>query len=249
MARSIKKTGLQHPISVYMDNKGIFVLKTGQRRVLASLIAGNKTIVARVHNGKNSDYDIEVTQWIENFHREGLNIRDSVNAVKQIARIWKEKEGRNITVTELSGALFCSKGQASKYSALIDAPSDIKNAIENGGLNSLRKAYELTRIKRKTERQVLLKRVLDGSISQEKLSKIAALSVSKKIHLQQQCDGSEKISLGSVSKPEIVHDIIDMILHSEKYGELKNEFNISDAGSKPSIGVFFKKLLTRMEGI
>ena len=253
MSASIKENGLQNPISVY-SHKGAFYLKSGQRRLLASLIAGKKTILARTSDQREKGYDLEITQWIENFHREGLSTKDMLAAIKNMAALWQQKEGKPITAGELGKALYCSKGQASKYFSLLQAPVDITNAIENGQLTSIRKAYELTRIGDERERKMLLKGIILGEISQAEMSELAAVLASKnsiKTRNEPSLRGRKKTkaNLGKTESLSVVKDLIDAVLSLPKYKKLSADIGETNFEDFKLATKTFKKLLEKMESV
>ena len=250
MSKSIKENGLQNPISVY-SHKNCLYLKSGQRRLLASLIAGKKTILARLSEQEEKGYDLEINQWIENFHREGLSTKDMYAAINNIAELWQKKEGKPITAGELAKSLYCSKGQGSKYFSLLKAPIDIVEAIEKGQLTSIRKAYELNRISNEDERKRLLEGIINGDVSQNKMIELASLSSKNKVKNEASKRGRKqtKASLGKTESLGVVRDLITAVLCLPKYKDLSTEIGEAKFEDFKAATKAFKNLLERMESL
>lgn len=248
MADSIIKNGLQNPILVYIHQNDYY-LKAGQRRLLASLIGGKKTILARVSNHTSDEYELEITQWVENFHREGLSTKDTLAAIREIARLWQEKYNKPITANQLGKELYCSKGQATKYHVLLDAPQDIQKAIEGGQLTSLRKAYELTRIKDTTKRQNYLQKVINGQISQDELANIASNAKKTKPKTNMQTQNRNTVNLGKTHSVEVIKDLIDSITNNPKYTDMDISDIQYDLENPKKASRAFQKLLQKMEQV
>lgn len=255
LSKSIKEKSLQNPISVYKKNDKL-ILKTGQRRLLATLIAGHRSILARVWSKVPDHYEIEIDQWIENFNREGLATKDSVSAVKKIAFLWCEKNKRDISVTELAKVIYCSKAQAVKYHAFLSAPDEIEDAINTGKLTNLKKAYELCKIEDSVERKNLLADVISGELTQDMIERLVSTSRGtneQTCGVKKQVTGRspKRITLGYTKSTEIVQDIVSAILEQKKYESLNNDFKeIKDISwDYRAASNMFKKLLSSMEKI
>ena len=252
LSESIKEKKLQNPISVFKKGNKI-ILKSGQRRLLASLMAGQRTILARVWDSMPDHYDLEIDQWVENFNREGLATKDAIQAVRKIALLWEQQNNKKIGVTELANIIYCSKSQAVKYHALLSLPGDLDNAIENGSLTSLKKIYDLSKIKDENQRINLISEVIKGDVTQEMMTKISTLSNIKRQNYKKEIKNGrnpQKINLGNTKSISLVCEIIDVILKQNKYCTLKDilDINFIDYDYK-NASKQFKKLLNLMEKI
>ncbi len=249
-AKNIKENELQNPISVYID-KGSYYLKAGQRRLLASTIAGKKTILARVYDEVPNDYDLEIFQWTENFHREDLSTRDTVAAVMAIATLWEKRNDSKITPSGLAFTLNCSNSQATKYFALLEAPEDVLEAIRGGQLTSLKKAYELTKITDVKKRKELMQKIIDGEITQDM---IISLTSQDKKELTKSVETKSsrgrafvKANLGSTGSVGVVKTLIDVVLSNSHYKALKPIMGKIEISDFKSATAAFKKLIAEME--
>lgn len=247
LAQSIKQNGILNPISVYISDVN-YILKAGQRRLLASLIAGKVSIIARIWDKDPGEYELEVEQWVENFHREDLSTKDSINAVKNITLIWERKNKKKIKVIELAKELYCSNGQATKYLSISNAPDDVQKAINTGQLTNLKKAYELSKIKDFDKRAGLLKLIISGELTQDEMTKIVLQEKNKPISINK-TKSQQKISLGKTMSVDVVKEIVDLVVGSDKFLNLKKEFEGLEINDYKSATKMFKKLLSKMETV
>ena len=77
LANSITSQGIINPITVY-KNGDKYKLIAGERRSLASIIAGNNNIQARILNEKPNELKISLLQWIENIERKDLTLAETI---------------------------------------------------------------------------------------------------------------------------------------------------------------------------
>src|SRR3990167_7297971 len=73
LAETIKTSGVINPIVVYKRGEHYRVV-AGERRCLASILAGKQEIDARVFNEKPKGFELKLIQWIENTAREDLTL-------------------------------------------------------------------------------------------------------------------------------------------------------------------------------
>ena len=73
MAHTIKANGVINPIVVYKLGE-LYRIVAGERRCLASILAGKQEIEARVFNEKPKGFDLKLIQWVENTAREDLTL-------------------------------------------------------------------------------------------------------------------------------------------------------------------------------
>ena len=68
LAHTIKSSGVINPIVVYKRGESYRIV-AGERRCLASILAGKQEIDARVFNEKPKGFELKLIQWIENTAR------------------------------------------------------------------------------------------------------------------------------------------------------------------------------------
>lgn len=243
MAESIKEKGVINPISVYYE-KGVMYLKSGQRRLLSSIIAGNNSIIARVWEGGPGEYDLEIEQWVENFHSASLNTKDTISAIVTICGIWEAKNGKKISASRLAKQLYCSKTQAHTYLTIINGPSDIVSAIERGELTNLKKAFALARIEDEDQRTSLLKKVISGEVTQLGLENVPPKSEQQE---DEPRSAISKISLGHSTSIHVVKKLLTAVLTIPDFKELGSDLNIEEINDSRAATKAFKKIIKSLE--
>lgn len=251
ITESIKRHDVLNPIQVYKKDS-LFYLIMGQRRTLASLLANKKTIYAKVWETKPSDLEIKTSQWVENFHRKNLSTWEAFCNVDNLASMYFEQNNKNISVTELATCLSCSKAQSVKYHALLHAADDIKEAMKTGRLNSLAKAYEITKVDNGKERESIIQKVADGEITQDALLAQSKQNRQKTIKPNKTPARGRKrtnISLGTSLKPALVKEIVDALLSKKKYQKVRTKMGDIDWENYSDISKKFTVIIKELEKI
>src|SRR5665213_1811369 len=73
LAHSIKEQGIINPILVYKYGEK-YRLVAGERRSLASILAGKSDIQSKILESKPNELKISLLQWIENIERSDLSL-------------------------------------------------------------------------------------------------------------------------------------------------------------------------------
>ncbi len=82
LAKSITKVGVRNAIEVYKHNSR-YRLISGERRLLASLLAGKTHIPVRISQ-RPDEYRLRYLQWIENIQREDLTLWEKFVNLQQL---------------------------------------------------------------------------------------------------------------------------------------------------------------------
>lgn len=86
LVESVRALGVITPVTVEAgETEGTWLLRHGQRRVLAALEAEQKTIPAVIVTADGDPVARLVDQWAENEHRDQMTDPDRVEAVQQLA--------------------------------------------------------------------------------------------------------------------------------------------------------------------
>ena len=135
LAASIKNHGVIEPI-VVTPREGRYMIIAGERRYRASLLAGCKTIPARVVNADNAL--VEELALIENIQRQDLNVIEEGKAYANLLKKY--------TVEELAKKLGYKKtGPILDRTQLLDLATEYQDMVVNGTL-STSEAYEMSRL-------------------------------------------------------------------------------------------------------
>ena len=123
IANSIRDQGIINPIVVYKYGDK-YRLVAGERRTLASILAGRQDIQAKILDTKPNELKIRLLQWIENVERSDLTLWERLRNLEKIAVTYATKKNistEQVTITELSNLIGCSKPHAMNYKAVLMA--------------------------------------------------------------------------------------------------------------------------------
>lgn len=135
LAGSIRANGVVQPISVRPDPEAPcrYIINYGERRFLASHIAGMINIPVFVHKAPD-DY----TQVAENLHRADLSPMEMALFIKRRLDTGEKKY-------EIAAMLGYKNGYVTEHLALLEAPPCVEKAYANGA-TSARTLYDLRRL-------------------------------------------------------------------------------------------------------
>lgn len=251
LANSIKSQGIINPITVYKFGEN-YRLIAGERRTLASILAGKNDIQARILDDKPDDLRISLLQWIENIERADLSLWERLLNLGKILSAYAEANSRSvkdITVTEISDLLGCSKPHAMNYKAALHADDEIKQLILDNQIKNLEKAALLSDIKSKEVRAGAIHACLSGaSLKQLKAYTRQAIvkpSVAKPV--EKRGRQPSMIHLGATENIDVARIILNSILSHDTMSHLAHEFENVDWMSYRSVSEVFKKLLKKLE--
>src|SRR5579883_2328437 len=140
LAHTIKTSGVINPVVVYKLGE-LYRIVAGERRCLASILAGKQEIEARVFNEKPKGFELKLIQWVENTAREDLTLDERLDNVREILREYQNQRGPiEVTATLLKNITGLSLSQTTYYLAALNAPDDVQMEIHNGNIRNLDKA-------------------------------------------------------------------------------------------------------------
>lgn len=242
LANSIKKVGVRHAVEVY-KNGSDYNLISGERRLLASILAGKEEIPAKILDSIPTETDLKLLQWIENIEREDLTLNEKIENIDQLVKAYNNSGEHKINTVSLSEILGCSKPHASTLLAILDAPPLVMDYIKRGKITNLEKAAFLSRMRDSTILESLLDACLKG-FSLDSLKKL--IDDKKNIRMGRP---TIRIRLGNTSNISLVKKIIDAVLTLDNYSSYKNIFDNVKWENQKSAAHAFKKLLSIMEKI
>ena len=135
LSDSIKAQGVLQPIGWYPepDADGFYIIKFGERRWIASKMAGLSEIPGNPVLQKS-----RLVQLIENEQREGLTCMEAAWGIRDAM------EEEKLTTAQVCEQTGFSKSYVSKLLTLIEAPEFIQDLEENGITESAENLYALT---------------------------------------------------------------------------------------------------------
>src|SRR5215208_5630864 len=207
LAHTIKTSGIINPIVGY-KLADFYRVVAGERRCLASILAGKQEIEARVFNEKPKGFDLKLIQWIENTAREDLSLNERLGNIKEIITEYHTlNPSTTMTATVLKNITGLSLSQTTYYLMVLRASEDIQYGISQGHIRSLDKAAFLSGIDNIELRVQAVLACKDGA-SLKVLRQLVAENkplVKTKIKPPQNHIGRKriKIDMGSTLKPTV----------------------------------------------
>lgn len=128
LAASIKEHGVIQPVVVRPLKGDGYELIAGERRWRACQILGYKVIPAVIK--KYKDLEAIAVSLIENVQRENLNPLEEASAYQQLIKKY------GLTQEEVSGRVGKSRPFVANMVRLLDLPSEIKEMLADGQLNT-----------------------------------------------------------------------------------------------------------------
>lgn len=252
LAHTIKSSGVINPVVVYKRGESYRVV-AGERRSLASILAGKQEIEARVFNERPKSFDLKLIQWIENTAREDLTLAERLGNVSDIIHEYQLQNGHvQMTATLLKDITGLSLSQTTYYLAALNAPQDVQIEIKNGGIRNLDKAALIAGI----ESDVTRKQVIEACIQGHSLKDLRAM-ISQQKQLQNKTKLSfrtekrgriaSKVNMGTTQRAEVVKNIIDCVIAHDKYGKYTDLFSRVNWGDLKQTTKAFRKLIELLE--
>ncbi len=253
LAATIESSGVINPIVVYKRSE-LYRVVAGERRCLASILAGKHEIEARVYNEKPKGFELKLIQWIENTAREDLTLEERINNIQDIITEYQHQyPDTHLTATFLKTITGLSLPQATYYLAVLNAPEDVKHHIERGNIRSLDKAAIICAIDSEEIRTEALQACIDGC-SLKELRKIVARS--KQVMKQQAAMNTHsakrgrtvsRINMGFTLNTNVVQTLVESVVNRIEYKKYAHIFTNIDWAHLDQTSRAFKKLIEILE--
>jgi ParB family chromosome partitioning protein len=252
MANSIKEQGIINPIVVY-KYADKYRLIAGERRTLASIIAGNSSVQAKILDSKPDELKISLLQWMENVERKDLTLWERLRNLEKIMGSFALSQGlpaNQVTATDVGRLLGCSLPHAMNYHAVMQADKMVKDLIRQNKLKNLEKAAVIATIRTETIRHSAIDACMAGATlktlktisTQDKLKKAPAIRAT-----ETRGRTAMAVNLGNTRQLPVAKLIIDAILNHEKVTHLRTHFKDLNWADYKSINHAFKQLLKNLE--
>jgi len=255
LANSIRDQGIINPIVVYKFGEK-YRLVAGERRTLASLLAGRSEIQAKILDSKPNELKISLLQWIENVERTDLSLWERLRNLEKIVQTHAVKKGmlsEQVTVTELSNLIGCTKPHAMNYKAVLLADHELKELIRDNKIRNLEKAALISGIQSASVKAHVIDACLAGAVL-KKLKVIATQDVqkSKPVHVKKQLllqrgRQATAVNLGVTKNLKVAKTIIDSLIKQSELSYFSEHVSEIDWDSYKSVTETFKRLLQKLE--
>ncbi len=252
ITNSIREQGIINPIVVYKFGEK-YRLVAGERRTLASIMAGKTDIQAKILDSKPTELKISLLQWIENVERSDLSLWERLKNLEKIVMSYAEKNNlpnKVISVTELSHLIGCTKPHAANYKAVLDADSELKNFIFSNQIRSLEKAALIATIQASDLKQRALDECLAGA-NLKRFKAIASQASIKTSRAKKPVEGRGRqtttVNLGVTKNIGVAQLVLDSILKNNALSPIAIHFKQVDWSDYRAINYTFKQLMKKLE--
>lgn len=254
IAHSIREQGVINPIVVYKYGDK-YRLVAGERRTLASILAGRTDIQAKILDSKPSELKISLLQWIENVERTDLTLWERLRNLEKIIKTHATRKGVSfelITITELSNLIGCTKPHAMNYKAVLMADDHVKELIRDNKIKNLEKAALIANIQSSALKQEAINACLAGAplkklkiIAEQENRKQAVRTAPKS--LPKRGRQTTSIHFGTTKNRTVAKVILDSILQNHSLKPISSHFGDVDWDDYKSVTDTFKELLKKLE--
>lgn len=252
LAHTIKTSGIINPIVVYKRGE-LYRVVAGERRCLASFLAGKQEIEARVFNEKPKGFDLKLIQWVENTAREDLTLDERLGNVREIIHEYQlqNNETGGMTATVLKSITGLSLSQTTYYLAAVNAPEDVQKQIKSGNIRNLDKAALLAGIESKEARSQAILACINGASLKELRNFISQQKViakaKPKISNIRPGRSPAKINMGSTGNSHVIKTIVSSVISQERYKDYLAHFSHINWEDVRQTTKAFRKLIELME--
>lgn len=163
LSDSIKEFGVIQPIIVKRDNKGLYIVIAGERRLKAATLAGMKRIPAIVREA--NDKDSALLALVENVQRENLNYIEEAAAYKRLM------EEYGLTQTEIAKRVGKQQSTISNKIRILSLPPDIRQVLADNQLTE-RHARALLKVSDESVRKQILGRIVEHNLNVKQTEKL-----------------------------------------------------------------------------
>lgn len=253
IAHSIQEQGIINPIVVYKHGEK-YRLVAGERRTLASIMAGKLDIQAKILDGKPNELKVSLLQWIENVERSDLTLWERLRNLEKIAHAYANKKGispKQVTITELSQLIGCTKPHAINYKLVLHAEAPLKKLIQENKIKNLEKAALIASLQSQISQQRLMDACLSGA-SLKKLKMIAEheasqIRASHSVVTRKRGRQAGAVHLGTTKNIKVAKIILDTLLKSQALSPFSSQWHALHLNDYQSVTSVFKSLLKKLE--
>lgn len=250
LAHTIQTSGIINPIIAFKRGESYRIV-AGERRCLASILAGKQEIEARVFNEKPKGFELKLIQWIENTAREDLTLYERLGNIKEIISEYKSQHQQDVNATILKNITGLSLSQSTYYLAAINAPEDLQMEIQNGTIRNLDKAAMIASVSSIDLRRQMIDACINGSSLKEMRQMMNNQKIlnKHKIHSSHSTRGrvTAKINMGMTLNPRVIKMLIESVLARKEYHSYQEYFAKVDWHDLRQTTKAFRKLIEILE--
>lgn len=245
LSESINNQGVINPVVVYKHDNN-YRLVAGERRTLASLLAGRSSIEARILESRPDPLKKTILQWMENVEREDLALYERLDNLNDILAAFSKtssKKPERITAAELSNLTGISNSQASQYKVVLQGSDELLAAIHENKVANLDKAAFIAKAPY-SQQSMLITLCEQGSTLRDMKKSIDSVTVHDKQHTTQERAPSFK---ATIRNPEVARMIMESMLSHDNFAHLFTKFPLGDEMTEKQFNQFFHTFLKELE--
>jgi ParB family chromosome partitioning protein len=253
IAHSIRAQGIINPITVYKYGEK-YRLIAGERRTLASILAGKTDIQAKILDDKPDTLKVSLLQWIENIERSDLSLWERLNNLEKMIDAYaesKRKHKSEISITELSDLIGCAKSHAMNYKAVLNTDSELKQLIFENKIKNLEKAALISEIKSVEVQKQAIDACINGATLKQ-LKIIAGQANQKPLaakSMRRRGRQTTSVTFGTTKNMNVAKVIVESILSNKALSQVASSLNNIDWNDARVVGETFRYLLNTLEKI
>ncbi len=251
LAKTIKEHGILNPVVVY-KNGSLYRLIAGERRVLASILAGNTSVQAKILDKQPDPLKLSLLQWMENNERKDLSLWERIRNFEKIAtelakasQLSELKELSNIELSRLTGI---SPSQTICYLSLLHASKELLDCIAENKIKNLDKASFIAKADQEFEKS-LISACVKGATLQNLKTLLASLKAEKKLALPAIKAGRpiSHINFGNTKNIHVAEVLIKTLVESKRFQHLSKAIEQIDWNNYQSVSKVFKTIIAEIE--
>lgn len=245
LAINIARFKVQQPIKVYRYDKGYRIV-FGERRYLASVLAGEKTIPAWVLPERPKF--LRTLQFSENEHHDRLDAWERLESVRSVVSEFEsygEEVIRSATIlAEITGLKL---SMANNYFDLLHGPDDVCEALQARVITNIQLAAEIAREPDPVKRQAALDVARSGNTS-DKIRSVLKKASKPELRLSGRGRPAKQVTLGKTANIVLVRRIIEAVLGGGCQETLGSDIQWDDFNSVTEAWKKFLAYLELVEG-
>jgi ParB family transcriptional regulator, chromosome partitioning protein len=251
MAHSIKTQGIINPITVYKYGEK-YRLIAGERRTLASMLAGKTDIQAKILDDKPDALKISLWQWVENIERRDLSLWERLMNLEKMVEAYATSKGlmaHQVTTTDLANLLGCVKSHAMNYKAILEADDSLKQLIVENKIKNLEKAALLADITSPACRQQAVQACLAGATLKQLKQIVAQHQPKHALKVSRERRGRQTTSFhfGTTKNSQVAKVVVEALLQHSGLVQAKEMCRQLDWQDHRVVTDTFKQLLKTLE--
>lgn len=251
ISNSIKTQGIINPVLVYKHGEN-YRLIAGERRSLASIMAGKEDIPAKILSDKPSPLKLSMLQWIENIEREDLSLWERIKNLEKILGAYAKQQQlslEKISSKELSQIIGCSILQAINYLNILRASPQLHLLIKENKIKNIEKASLIAVTQPPIQDELIRACLNNATLKQLKVIAKKKDSVDKENLKKGERRGRQpnRINLGFTQNIDVARIIISSIIANDKFRDLHGIQEKIVWEDYKSVTEVFQKMIKNLE--